>query len=151
MKILKIFLAVSAISSGRTFGSNCWEIAGKRYHIDPLLLYVIAEKESNFEPDAINKNKNNSQDIGIMQINSQWFPKLHQFGITEKDLYNPCLNIIVGAWILSTAIDVYGDSWEAVGAYNAGTKDNKIQRQKRMDYAADVYQRYHRYKLMPIK
>lgn len=39
-----------------------------------------------------------SVDIGLMQINSQWLPKLH---ITPDTLLDPCINVRVGAAILA--------------------------------------------------
>ena len=40
-----------------------------------------------------------SVDIGLMQINSQWLPKL---GVSAPALLDPCTNVRVGAAILAT-------------------------------------------------
>ena len=97
----------------------CWEEIGNKYQIQPHLLYAIAKTESNLSATAINRNKNGSYDIGIMQINSSWFPRLKKYGIAEQDLYDACTNIEVGAWILAHNLAKIGNSWQAIGAYNS--------------------------------
>lgn len=78
-------------------------------------------------------NKDGSYDIGCMGINSSWLPRLEKkFGITEQDLYDPCTNVNVGAWVLAKNKRTFGDHWRAIGAYNA------ISEPKRIDYAWKV-------------
>lgn len=132
-----LFLAVTNASG------FCFKEAGERYSVDPLVLYAIAKQESRFNPNAYNRNnKDGSYDIGLMQINSSHLDELAAFGIAEKDLaQNPCLNVQVGAWILSRNLAKYRHEkdgfWSAVGAYNAGT--SKQNHNKRMDYAWAIY------------
>jgi soluble lytic murein transglycosylase-like protein len=111
----------------------CWEQAAHRYGVNTYLLYAIAKTESNLNPNAINRNANGSYDIGLMQINSSWLPTLRRYGVSEKDLYEPCINIQVGAWVLANNMQRMGNSWNAVGAYNA--KSQKL----REKYALKVY------------
>jgi soluble lytic murein transglycosylase-like protein len=54
----------------------CWEQAGERYGLSPELLYAIARTESGLDPQAVGRNRNGSRDIGLMQINSVWLPRL---------------------------------------------------------------------------
>lgn len=122
--------------------SNCWVGAGMRYQVDPWLLYSIAEQESSLNPLAVNHNHNKSRDVGLMQINSLWFPELEKYGLSERHLFDPCTNIYIGAWILSKSIQVFGNNWRAVGAYNAGTSKNEQREKLRQKYAQRVYQRY---------
>jgi soluble lytic murein transglycosylase-like protein len=97
----------------------CWEQAAGRYGVSSELLYAIAQTESGLDPYAIGRNSNGSRDIGLMQINSTWLPKLSTLGIAERDLFDPCTSIHVGAWILAGNVQRLGYTWEAVGAYNA--------------------------------
>ena len=111
----------------------CWQEAGSRYHVDPALLYAIARTESGLKATAFNRNKNGSMDIGLMQINSSWLPELATHGISAHELWNPCVNIHVGAWVLSKSFRRLGMNWDAVGAYNAKSRN------KRIRYAWKVY------------
>lgn len=118
------------ISSG---ASACWQDAAAQYGMNPYLLYAIAKTESNLNPSAINRNKNGSYDIGLMQINSSWLPTLRKYGIEEAQLWDACINIHVGAWVLAQNMRRMGNSWEAVGAYNARNSELRIK------YAQKVY------------
>jgi soluble lytic murein transglycosylase-like protein len=91
----------------------CFEDAGNTYGISPTLLESIARVESNLNPKAINKNTNGTSDIGLMQINSTWLKSMS-------------VNAMTGAWILRQCIDRHGYGWEAVGCYNAMSRDKKV-------------------------
>ncbi|AZN35915.1 type III secretion system invasion protein IagB [Iodobacter ciconiae] len=123
--------------------ANCWERAGQSFGIEPALLYAIAQQESGLNPLAGNHNRNGSNDIGLMQINSTHLPRLNTMGIKEQHLLqDSCLSVMIGASILSDMMKRYGYSWEAVGAYNAGTGAHN--HALRMHYAHQVWQRYQR-------
>lgn len=97
----------------------CWDQAAARYRVSSQLLYAIARTESGLNPRAIGRNRDGSRDIGLMQINSAWLPTLASLGIGERELFEPCTNIEVGAWILAGNVQRLGYTWDAVGAYNA--------------------------------
>ena len=100
----------------------CWVEAGARYGVDPRILYGIAQVESSLRPEAANRSHfahTRTYDIGLMQINSSWLPTLARWGIGERHLFDPCINIHVGAWILADNLRRHGDTWQAVGAYQA--------------------------------
>lgn len=97
----------------------CWDDAAQRYQVSSALLYAIARTESSLNPLAVGRNGNGSRDIGLMQINSAWLPTLATHGIGERELFEPCTNIHVGAWILAGNVSRLGYTWDAVGAYNA--------------------------------
>jgi len=109
----------------------CFEYAGNEHGITPIILESIAKVESNLNPRAINRNRNGSVDIGLMQINSEWLKTLK---LSQKDLLDDaCLNTRVGAQILKACIDRHGLNWEAIGCYNATSRD------KRVGYAWKVF------------
>ena len=121
--------------------ATCFDAAGQRYGISPVLLRAIATVESSLDPQALHINTNGTTDVGLMQINSWWFPRLQRYDIEPEDLWDPCLNIGVGAWILAGNVRQFGYSWQAVGAYNAGTRTDQRTEQRREDYEIRVYRR----------
>ena len=139
-----LLVLANELPDAANMSNNCWVDAGKRYQVDPWLLYSIAEQESSLNPLAVNHN-DDSRDVGLMQINSFWFPKLEKYGLSEQSLFDSCTNIYVGAWILSQSIQVFGNNWRAVGAYNAGTGKNEKREKLRQEYAKRVYNRYLRF------
>lgn len=108
-------------TAGAAAPSTCWEQAAQRHQVNPHLLVAIAEVESALRPQALGRNTNGSIDIGLMQINTLWLPELRRHGIGARDLLDPCVSIHVGAWVLSQKMRRYGNTWTAVGAYNAGS------------------------------
>jgi soluble lytic murein transglycosylase-like protein len=129
---LRIVLACS-LSAICSHAYACWEEVASWYGVNVHLLYAIAKTESGLNPKAMNHNKNGSYDIGLMQINSSWLPALRKYGIEENQLMDACLNLQVGAWILSQNMQRLGMTWDAVGAYNA--RDPRL----RIKYAQKVY------------
>ena len=106
----------------------CWGEAGQRYGVSADLLYAIARVESNLNPKAVNRShaqRTGSYDIGLMQINSHHLSMLSRHGIQESDLFDPCTNIQVGAWLLSDLFSRRGTTWDAVGSYNAACSQLK--------------------------
>lgn len=104
-----------------------WEAVAAKYRLNPYLLFAIAKTESGLKPLVKSKpNADGSYDIGLMQINSSWLPKLSRYGITEASLYDSCINLDVGAWILAENMGRLGNTWNAVGAYNAKSPDKRV-------------------------
>ena len=108
-----------------SLGLNCWLLAAQQFNVPVGLLQAISHVESGGDCWATHLNRDGSRDMGCMQINSRWLGVLSRAGITLTDLYVPCINVSVGAWILSGEVARYGYSWVAIGAYNAGPLDAK--------------------------
>ncbi len=137
--VLALLLAAeSGFVGADTVYDGCFDDAGSRYGVAPALLEAIARAESGLDPTARNANRNGSTDVGLMQINSRWLSRLAEHGIDASALWDPCLNVHVGAWILAQSIRRYGYNWTAVGAYNAGTGRDAATERRRRAYAARV-------------
>jgi soluble lytic murein transglycosylase-like protein len=140
---LTAFTLLAALPTGAW---ACWAEAAQRYGVPAELLYAIARTESNLNPQAVNRShfqRTGSYDIGLMQINSGHLRTLARYGIRESDLYEPCTNLRVGAWLLADSFSRRGMSWDAVGAYNAACSQLKGDdcAQARAKYAWRVYRR----------
>jgi len=123
--------------------SACWEQAAQKHAVSADLLIAVARAESSLNPLAVNRShvaRTRTVDIGIMQINSNG-KMLRNLGVTPQQLLDPCTNIDVGARILAEKMARYGQTWEAVGAYNASCAALNPQQclRARMRYAWRVY------------
>ncbi|HIQ49420.1 MAG TPA: twitching motility protein PilT, partial [Aquifex aeolicus] len=103
IKIFVIFITVFGVSFGL---EECFKKAAFKYNVPLPLLLAIAKVESNFNVNALNKNRNGTYDIGIMQINTSNLSLLKRVGIIKRDeeLWIPCKNVEAGAYILKLCI-----------------------------------------------
>ncbi len=129
-------VTVDELLNGYDYG-HCLVNTAQQYQVSPLLIDAIIKAESNHNPQAININTSGSEDVGLMQINSQWLPQIKPLGYDRNNLFDPCTNIQVGTWILAQEIRRFGYTWTAVAAYNAGPAKAKSQRGSR--YALRVF------------
>lgn len=113
-------LLISSVASANP--SDCINEAAQCFKINPLIIKAIIWQESNNRQNVVNFNKNKTQDIGIMQINSIHFSALKSLGISEKEIReNSCANIFSGSWVLNQSIQNHGYSWEGIGKYHSKT------------------------------
>lgn len=140
------WLALTTLLLPIPAAATCYEQAAADNGLQPELLRAIAAVESGHNPAAINRShahRTGTVDVGLMQINTGWLPALRPYGIQLEHLYDPCVNARVGAWILARDMTRLGNTWEAVGAYNAACtqlKGNDCQA-ARARYAWRVHQR----------
>ncbi|EAS8918731.1 transglycosylase SLT domain-containing protein [Salmonella enterica subsp. enterica serovar Wien] len=126
---------------------DCFELAGRDANIDPMLLRAVAWQESGLNYRITGSNAlagfGEGYGYGLMQIDSQHMLFLKKYGITKENLISDiCLNIYVGAYIMAVAFNKFGENWKAVGAYNAGFKENSKQQERRTLYARKVHATY---------
>ena len=92
----------------------------KEYNIDKYMVYAIIKAESNFEENA----KSASNAIGLMQImETTAIETANKMGleVTEKDLFEPELNINIGLKYFTYLLNQYNNNYPlAIIAYNAG-------------------------------
>lgn len=100
---------------------ECINQAAIMYHVPAALIISVLAVEGG-EVGMASPNKNGTYDYGPMQINSIWLEKIKPYGYTkEKIQYDPCANVTVGAWILSTSIANSPELWKGVGGYHSYT------------------------------
>ena len=92
------------------------------YGIPETILLHLIETESNFNPNAINYNKNGTIDYGLMQLNSsniEYFTwKFNDF--VPFDPMNVKDNLFIGCAYLYYLYEYTGTWYDAIWAYNAG-------------------------------
>ncbi len=95
------------------------------HYLVPARVIVSVLVTEGAAPGIEKHNKNGTSDLGALQINSRWLKVLQPYGITRDQLkYDPCVNVMVGAWILGKKMAGaagQGDYWHGVAAYNSIT------------------------------
>lgn len=123
MKILiALFLFISLIYAKSDYDYLFMREA-IRFNIPFKLLKAIAITESSLNEKAVNyKNKNGTNDYGLMQINSIHLIRFKD--IKKEDLFNPSINIYIGAEILKKCVNRYGLNYKALNCYNGKVINN---------------------------
>ena len=94
---------------------GCFQVAASMHDVPVELLLAVAATESNWDADA----RSHADAHGIMQI--QWPGTARHLGVRRvAELYNPCLNISLGARYLRELLDEFGHVQKALAAYNYG-------------------------------
>lgn len=72
-------------------------------------------------------NRNGSHDLGPLQVNSFWVPKLAAMIDRSPSqvrvwlTHDPCFNVQAARWIFLTALSATRDYWKAIGVYHSPT------------------------------
>ena len=86
------------------------------FNIAPALAVALAWEESRFNPRAVNtKNRDQSIDRGLFQLNNRSFPRLE-----VQSFFNPGVNARYGMSHLRYCLDTGGSEVAALAMYNAG-------------------------------
>jgi soluble lytic murein transglycosylase-like protein len=101
---------------------HCINDAAYEYKIPAKLIIAVLNTERG-KIGLESRNKNGLYDLGPMQINTSWWPKLYAYKITKQEaLFNPCVNVKVGAWILAKSIASGNDLLCGIGNYNSHSR-----------------------------
>lgn len=99
------------------------------YSVPLQIIQAVRIKESggNQGVGKVCANSDGSCDIGAMQINEWWLPKLHKQNIDANLLIeDECVNIAVGTWILAANFYQHKNWADALAVYNTGKKNTVI-------------------------
>ena len=113
------------LSADGLYIRDCLTAAGNAHHEPPAVLVILLNVEGG-RLGAVSPNTNGTVDIGPMQVNDIWLPKLAaHWATTKESAYlalrdNFCANVEAGAWILRMGLnEAHGDFWEGVGFYHS--------------------------------
>ncbi len=130
---LMTYTACAGEMAKRYPDQGCCEIASAMHGLPLDLLLAVAATESNWDPDA----RSNKNAHGIMQI--RWPGTAQHLGARGvSELYNPCLNIELGARYLKELLERFNSNEErALAAYNYGP--GRIARETSLPEGAVAY------------
>ncbi len=98
-----------------------WDLArsaGARYSVDPTLVMAVIQVESHFNPAAVNPS---DPSYGLMQMLPSTATLLAGRTVSGQELLdNPPLAVDLGAQYLAMGFAKYGNTGDAIAAYNAG-------------------------------
>lgn len=117
--------------------ARCIRIAARGLGWLEKTLWGLRAQEAGWIGAAV-ANTNGSHDLGPLQINTWWVPRIarlvdrpeHQ--VRHWLRYDACFNAEAARWIFLSGLAATGDYWKAVGTYHSPT------RWRQRDYAAKV-------------
>jgi soluble lytic murein transglycosylase len=100
------------------------QAAGRRFHVDPLLVKAVAWRESRFNPDV----RGHSGEIGLMQIQEtaaqEWADAEHIVSFEHEQCFDPGTNTLAATFYLAKLLKRYARTDDpvpyALADYNAG-------------------------------
>ena len=110
---------------------RCIESAARVHRLPPAMLLILLQVEDG-RLGRVSDNSNATVDIGPMQVNEIWLPKVAaHWGVSVPETFvalrdSLCANLEGGAWILRQGIDeARGDFWQGVGFYHSHSPEHK--------------------------
>ena len=105
----------------------CMALVAQIYALPPRVLPSIQAVEGG-APGVVHLNVDGSADLGVMQVNTTWIPRLVRYSrldpasVRDRLLNNACFNIAAAGLIMRTYLDeANGDLLRAVGYYHSHT------------------------------
>lgn len=112
------------------------------YGLPPRVLPSIHAIEGGWAGAAI-RNRDGSEDLGVMQVNTLWIGPLAQYTrlpaqqVRERLIAEPCFNIAAAGAILRGYLDeAHGNIMQAIGFYHSHRPDLALPYQTRVKNAA---------------
>jgi soluble lytic murein transglycosylase-like protein len=108
------------------------------YNVSPALAFSLCAEESGYNPRALNRNKNETADRGLFQLNNASFPKLKM-----EEFYDTNVNVMYGISHLRWCLNTAGTEIAALAMYNAGeTRVRSVGTPKStLDYVSRILKR----------
>ena len=105
----------------------CMAVVAAFYRLPPQALPAIQRVEGG-HAGSIDHNRNGTDDLGVMQVNTAWLPELaYRTGLPQRRLRTAlirqnCFNIAVAGAILRIYLnEAHGDAVTAIGYYHSHT------------------------------
>lgn len=105
----------------------CLMLAAQTYNVPPAVMLGIMHVEGGRVGQAVGPNDNGSYDLGPMQINTLWVPKLaNHWKVSASTAHrmvkdDACVNVNVAAWILRQRLNESGNLTLAIAHYHSKT------------------------------
>jgi hypothetical protein len=103
----------------------CMALVASIYHLPPRALPAIHAVEGG-KPGTIHHNKNGTDDLGVMQVNTRWLPALSAYTglppevVRARLIEQPCFNIAAaGAILKSYLVEAHNELLPAIGYYHS--------------------------------
>lgn len=107
-----------------------WDLArtsGAQYGVDPTLVMAVIQVESGYNPSAVNPT---DPSYGLMQMLPATASLLAGRAVSGQELLdNPPLAVDLGTQYLAQGLAKYGNTGDALAAYNAGVPRRNAQGQ----------------------
>ena len=105
----------------------CLILASQTYSVPPAVMVGILQVEGGRVGQQVGPNNNGSYDLGPMQINTLWVPRLAKYwGVSDKTAHrwirdDACTNMGVSAWILRRHLNETSSLSKAIAYYHSRT------------------------------
>jgi hypothetical protein len=126
-------LGLASAKADETMVEGCLRAAAELHHVPAGVLVLLMSVEAG-RVGEVSQNANGTVDIGPMQVNDTWVPKIAGYwGASHDAAYralrdNFCANVEGGAWILRRALDeAHGDLWKGVALYHSHDPVHKLE------------------------
>lgn len=120
----------------------CMGLIASIYHLPPRVLPSIQAVEGG-SPGIVHRNTNNTEDLGVMQVNTTWLWALSRYThspvatVYTRLRDDACYNVAAAGAIMRTYLDeTHGDLMRAVGNYHSHTPTLNIAYQFRVMQSA---------------